>query len=238
MQGQKGRCGSSARKEKSVSTLLMGPPVCCVSGCILALEELSMLGANAVLELSVVVSKCTEGNGKLTSGWNPDLLGPCNNYPERRWVLWRTVNKEMQVAVDWTNSLRWREGVISDPASGTRKRFVCQAQKSNTELGNASTYLIQSENNSKIQMGNIISSFLSLLDGFSGIRDAWLPNASFHYVENTSNSSSAQRQGDLTDKTSEGMKCDCSHNGWDFRDYCPLRRGQERHTWSKALRLL
>lgn len=37
------------------------------------------------------------------------------------------------------------------------------------------------------------------------------------YVENTRNTSSAQRQEDLTDKISEGMKCDCSHNGWDFR---------------------
>lgn len=49
MQGQKGRCESSVRKEKSVSTLLMGPPVCCMSGCILALEEL-VLRANAALQ--------------------------------------------------------------------------------------------------------------------------------------------------------------------------------------------
>ena len=80
--------------------------------------------------------------------------------------------------LDLTNSLLWREGVIFDPALGTLKRFVCQAEKSNTELGNVSTYLIQSMKNSKIQMGNIISSFLSFLDGFSGIRDTWLPNAS------------------------------------------------------------
>lgn len=43
------------------------------------------------------------------------------------------------------NSLLWKEGVIFDPALGTLKRFVCQAEKSNTELGNASAYLIQSK---------------------------------------------------------------------------------------------